>query len=144
MKTGIVIATACVILANSVVRAADDRGLTLIQTSDFASGDLFRAGETTLDLYGGLTLNANTINNISKEKGKDDGRLGAGAGLNYFFTRYLGVGGEGYSENTAHSLVDHASGNLFVRVPLGESGIAPYIFGGGGHIFDPLPATSAH
>ena len=62
--------------------------------------------------------------------------LGGGLGLNYFFTRNLGVGAEAYSENTTGTFIDNASGNLILRLPLGQCGFAPYIFGGGGHQFD--------
>jgi hypothetical protein len=57
-------------------------------------------------------------------------------GINYFITRYIGIGAEAYSENTTGTFIDNASANLILRLPLGESGFAPYAFGGGGHEFD--------
>jgi hypothetical protein len=101
------------------------------------SAHLFRAGETSLDLFGSLSVGQETIDNISKERVKDDGRLGAGAGINHFFTRHLGLGFDAYTENTQHSLVDNTSGNLIVRIPIDSIHLAPYAYGGAGYQFDP-------
>ena len=65
-------------------------------------------------------------------------QLGAGAGINYFITRNIGIGGDAYSENITGNFVDSASGRLILRVPLGQCGLAPYVFGGGGRNFDAL------
>jgi hypothetical protein len=145
MKKGIIIAGAVLSLTTLGLRAADDRGdKATIRYEEPTPSQRFRADELNVDLFGGLTVSEDVIDNISRQRVEDNGRLGAGAGATYFISRHVGIGGEGYSENTAHSLVDHASGSLVIRFPLGESGIAPYIFGGAGHIFDPLPATSGH
>ncbi len=64
--------------------------------------------------------------------------LGAGLGVNYFILRYVGVGGDLYTENTAHDLVDNASGNVIFRYPIGQTGLAPYVYGGGGYKWDPV------
>ena len=59
-------------------------------------------------------------------------------GLNAFFCRFIGIGGDVYTENTAHDLVDNASGNLIVRIPIDPIHLAPYVYGGGGYKFDPV------
>ncbi len=78
---------------------------------------------------------------------------GGGVGLNYFFARYIGISVEGnwwggarkgYDENTGRSstskrVVTHqVSGHLVLRYPVELSNFcfAPYIFGGGGGIWD--------
>lgn len=61
---------------------------------------------------------------------------GAGAGANFFFCRYLGIGGEFYTADVAGPWVASASGNLIARLPIPHTPIAPYVFGGGGHDFD--------
>ena len=38
--------------------------------------------------------------------------------------------------NTTGPFIDSASGNLIARLPIGNTGLAPYIFGGGGYEFD--------
>jgi len=104
---------------------------------DGRSGELFRANEPTLDLFGSLSINQETINHISGERVEDDGRLGLGLGGNYFFTRNIGLGADAYTENTQHSFVDNTSGNLIIRFPFDSVHLAPYVFGGGGYQFDP-------
>jgi hypothetical protein len=78
------------------------------------------------------------------------GSWGGGAGLNFFFTRMLGIGtdfnvsdhqgyfynyGGGGFYNGRHGntwAVDDWVGNIYVRFPLWNTGLAPYIYGGGG------------
>jgi hypothetical protein len=102
------------------------------------SNELFRADELSLDLFGSGSVGQQTLDELSGLRVSQDVRLGAGIGLNYFFTRNFGLSAEAYSENTSRSLVDNASTSLIGRFPLGESGFAPYVFGGGGRQFDPL------
>lgn len=104
------------------------------------STDLYRTGELSLDGFGTVSVGKYTIDHFSGNRIRQHGQLGAGLGLNYFFTRNLGISAEAYSENTTGSFVDNASGNLTLRLPLGQSGLAPYIFGGGGRQFDRLEA----
>jgi hypothetical protein len=96
----------------------------------------YRAQELSIDGFGTGSIGQETIDNLSSNTVKQNGRLGAGGGLNYFLTRCIGIGGDAYTENTADHFIDSASGNLIARLPLGETGVAPYIFGGGGHQFD--------
>jgi len=78
------------------------------------------------------------------ERGFDDSlhyfrhnvRYGAGAGGTFFFCRYLGIGGDFYTENSPGRFVAATSGNLVARYPIPHTCIAPYIYGGGGHQFD--------
>jgi len=98
--------------------------------------EYYRANELSLDGFGTASVGSYTINNPSSRRVRQNGQLGAGAGINYFVTRYVGVGGEMYSENTSGAFIDNASVNLLLRLPLGESGFAPYVLGGGGHQFD--------
>jgi len=99
-------------------------------------GDYYRANELSLDLFGTASLGKSSIQNISGATVDEDTEFGVGAGLSYFFTRNIGVGAEAYSENTTGSFIDSASANLIARFPLGQSGFAPYVFGGGGRQFD--------
>lgn len=98
--------------------------------------ELYRANEFSVDLFGTGSVGEETIEHVSGDRIHHDGRLGAGLGVNYFFTHHLGVGVEAYSENTAHNFVDNLTGNLLVRFPIGHSPFAPYVFGGGGYQFD--------
>ena len=111
------------------VRAAHD---------DDPDSPFYKASELSLDLFGTGSIGQSTINNLSGDRVEEDVRLGLGAGLNYFFTRHIGLGGEAYSENAGHSFIDSASLNLIGRLPLGTSGVAPYLFVGGGYQFDEI------
>ena len=83
---------------------------------------------------------------------KDHG-WGGGIGINYFFSRYVGIGAEGYwiyadhnsatpgnnfdghddnSKTTFHNL----GGSLIFRLPIDEMCLAPYAFIGGGAVLD--------
>jgi len=106
--------------------------------------DLYRANELSLEAFGGGTVNQYTIDHPSGDRVRHNGRLGAGAGGSYFFSEHFGIEGEAFTQNTAGHFVDQAGGSFVVRFPIADSGLAPYVFGGGGHLFDPLPGTFGH
>jgi len=97
--------------------------------------DTYRAGELSLDGFGTASLGEYTINHLSTDRVNDNTKLGAGLGANYFFTRNLGVGAEAYSQNDGGDFVNSATANALLRLPLGESGFAPYALAGGGYRF---------
>jgi hypothetical protein len=99
---------------------------------------MYRANELSLDVFGTGSVGRYTLKHLSGRRVREHGELGAGLGLNYFFCRYVGIGGDVYSENDTGALVDSASGNIIGRFPIGESGLAPYAFAGGGYQFDGL------
>ncbi|MEW6306036.1 MAG: hypothetical protein AB1705_21375 [Verrucomicrobiota bacterium] len=100
-----------------------------------AEGELYRAGEYSVDFFGSGTIGQTTIDNLTGSRIRRDVRLGAGMAFNYYVSRFVGLSAEGYSENLQHSLVDDASLNLIVRIPIG--GLAPYGIAGAGRQFDP-------
>lgn len=136
MNKGLLITgTLCLLVAGSALAAEGSRD---------AENDKYTAKETTVDLFGSASIGQQTINNFSGDTVSHDARLGAGAGVSYFVTRNVGLGAEAYSENTGHSFIDNASGSLIGRFPLGQSGFAPYVFGGAGHQFDPIELNYLH
>jgi len=124
-------------LWRTALAAAVGMGAGTVHAQGLASDPLFNAHETSLDLFGSVSIGQETINHISRERVEDNGRLGLGLGGNHFFTRNLGLGLDAYTENTQHSFVDNASANLIVRFPFDPIHLAPYVFGGGGRQFDP-------
>jgi Outer membrane protein beta-barrel domain len=99
----------------------------------------YRANELSLDAFGTAAIGEYTVEHLANQSlnsVRQNTQFGVGAGLNYFITRYIGIGAEAYSHNTTGIFIDSASANLLLRAPLGGSGIAPYIMGGGGHQFD--------
>jgi hypothetical protein len=99
-------------------------------------GEFYRAEEMSVDVFGTAALGKYTLENASDDRVRKDLKFGAGVGLSYFLTRNVGIGADAYSQNTSGVFVDSASANLIVRFPLGQSGFAPSIFGGGGREFE--------
>jgi len=54
---------------------------------------------------------------------------------NYFFTRYLGAGLQGYALG-ADDIIGQTAGNLIFRYPIPGTRVAPYGFAGGGVLFN--------
>ncbi|HTI71040.1 MAG TPA: outer membrane beta-barrel protein [Candidatus Limnocylindria bacterium] len=127
------VATLCSLSAISQTRAGGDSS-----ASAGTAGSWYKAEELSIDLFGSGSIGQQTIDHLSGSRVSDNVRLGVGAGVNYFITRYLGVGGEVYTENTDHYFVDSGSVNFIGRLPIGESGLAPYAFAGVGYQFDRL------
>ena len=114
------------------------------QGPNYDQGDLYRASELSLDGFGTASIGKYTIDHPSNARIRHNTRLGAGAGINNFFTRNIGISAEAYSENTSGTFIDNASANLTLRLPLGQSGFAPYAFGGGGRQFETLKNCLSH
>lgn len=126
-------ATILAVAATSVYGADT---MEVAQTRDNSSVDLYRPSELSVDAFGTASVGQYTIDHLSGHRIHHNTRLGLGAGANYFVTRYIGLGVDAYSENSKGSLVDSSEANVIGRLPLGQSGFAPYIFGGGGYQFD--------
>ena len=131
MKNTMIVGGTILMLAATSVLGQDNAA-----NNQSSQGDLYRASELSLDAFGSASLGKYTIDHPSEMRVRNNTRLGAGAGINYFITRNIGIGGDAYSENTTGAFVDSASGSLILRLPLCQSGFAPYIFGGGGYQFD--------
>jgi opacity protein-like surface antigen len=131
-----IIVIAALIVTAASLHAADDN----ISTNSDQQSEIYRANEFSLDAFGTASEGEYTFEHlasISPNTVKQDTKWGAGAGVNYFATHYLGIGAEGYwQDNSGQPFVNSASGNLMLRLPLGQSGFAPYALGGGGHQFD--------
>jgi len=113
--------------------SADD---AVAKNSDDTSLDYpkYRSQELSIDLFGSGSVGQETINHISGSRLRHDGLVGGGGGITYFFLRYLGVGGD-FDAEGRHHFFDSASGNIYARLPIANTGLAPYIYGGGGYQF---------
>ncbi len=107
---------------------------------------LYTANELSLDAFGLYTAGERGIEHIFETRITGNrGVWGGGVGVNYFFTRELGIGGEAdILANVPGNFVDQFNGSLILRFPLDPSGFAPYIFGGGGRVTNPLWAWEGH
>jgi hypothetical protein len=122
--------------SSTTTTASGSEAVTKDNSSQNEQPDLYRGNELSVDAFGTASLGQYTIEHPSNRAVRQDTKFGAGAGISYFITRYIGIGAEAYSENTTGTFIDSASANLMLRLPLGQSGFAPYILGGGGHQFD--------
>jgi len=87
--------------------------------------EMYRASEISLGAFGMGTVGERTLDHFNHHNISRHGRDGAGADLEYFFTKYIGIEAEAWSENTDHFFVDDVGGNLVFRIPIGNIGLAP-------------------
>ncbi|HKQ38592.1 MAG TPA: hypothetical protein VJ063_10980 [Verrucomicrobiae bacterium] len=100
---------------------------------DRNSDDKFKEPDVTLDLFG-------TWANQNRH-GNDD-RFGGGLGVTAYFVRYVGIGADTWIDEWKAPY--RANANLLLRVPIGQSGLAPYAIGGGGREWKYIPQWSLH
>ena len=104
----------------------------------------YTANELSLDLFGSYVHAEKKIENIFHQGIRHNGFWGGGVGLNYFFCRELGIGGDVNMPDDGFHLVDNVDGNLIARMPIANSGFAPYVYGGGGRQIDPAWEWEGH
>jgi len=131
-------AAGAAIAAETTVRYDTDNERTRVVERTDRNWMAYNANEVEFLFFGTGTVGEKTLRNLSRDRVERDGKLGLGAGLAYYFHRYVGIEGYAYSESTSDHFVDHVGGDLIVRIPLGQSGVAPYVLGGGGRQFDPV------
>jgi hypothetical protein len=105
------------------------------QTSVLAE-NVFPGNQLNLDLFGTYA---------SRDRfGLSSGNGGGGAGVDYFFTRYLGIGADSYLEEWRAPY--RADGSAILRLPLPDpvSHLAIYGIGGGGREFRYVPQYTWH
>ena len=100
-------------------------------------GELFLPNEFSLDAFGSYTTTGRRNFGELFTHNLRHGAFGGGLGLNYFFTKYVGIGGDVQMGDTGNRLVDSTSANLILRLPLDAAHLAPYVFAGGGLQIDP-------
>ncbi len=94
-----------------------------------APEELFRAGEIQIDASFAAMLGQ--FNNRSANG------LGGNLGINYFITRYIGIGidnslGGAVGSGSLGGVFDSLQGNLILRYPIDSLHLAPYALVGGG------------
>jgi Outer membrane protein beta-barrel domain len=134
MKNRMILGGATLMLAATTALADDNMNTHTGMRYD--QSQYYRPNEFDVEGFGTASIGKYTIDHLSNQRIRQNTRLGLGAGVSYFITRNFGIGGDAYSENTTGAFIDSASGNLILRFPLGQSGFAPYVYGGGGHQFD--------
>lgn len=110
----------------------------------YAPGDLYTANELSLDFFGSYLAGEHKIENIFHNTIRN-GFWGGGVGVNYFFLRNLGVSGDmEIPDRDPGHFVNNFDGSLVARFPIANSGLSPYVFGGGGRQSTPRWEFSGH
>jgi Outer membrane protein beta-barrel domain len=142
MKTKIIIAVAalCTLYSGKVMAAHlwEDPNVWWAGhfTYDTTTAQRYTAAELSFDAFGSYVAAERRFSKLF-ETNIRHGDWGGGVGLNYFFTRQIGISGDINIGDNGGKFVDQAMGALVARLPFDPSGWAPYIFGGGGRGFDP-------
>jgi hypothetical protein len=149
MKTTITIGAA-ILLTGVAAAQAQNQATTTYQPAStypgntpmnmgswFASdpNDIYRAYELSLDAFASVAGEGDGHDFYHGDYRHRDARGGGGGGLEYFFSRYAGIEVESFAMGNRSDTMSAVGGNLVLRWPIGETGFAPYIFGGGGDEF---------
>jgi hypothetical protein len=103
----------------------------------------FTANEFSVDLFGSFTAAENKLSEVFDTNIRH-GKWGGGGGINYFLTREIGLGGDVNIPDNDGNFVDSINASLIVRFPSETTGLAPYLFGGGGRQTEPVWTWTAH
>ena len=98
---------------------------------------LYNGNELSLDMFGSYLAGQRGIENMFDTNIRH-GTWGGGVGLNYFFCRFLGIGADINIPDDGGNFVNNINGSLIARLPIANTGLAPYLFGGGGRQTDPV------
>jgi len=109
----------------------------------YTSGSRYGGNELSLDLFGSYLANQRGIENLFKTNIRH-GLWGGGVGANYFPMCNFGIGGDINIPDDRGNFVNSVSGSLIARLPIADSGLAPYIFGGGGRQTQPAWEWTGH
>jgi hypothetical protein len=108
----------------------------MIPAASAVGGSLYKAKETTYDLFGSYIAAQESFSEAFNEYPKN-GAYGGGFGVTRFTSERFGIGSDIVMSANRGAFVDSTTANAYFRLPLGESGLAPYVFGGGGSAYDP-------
>lgn len=116
----------------------------------------FNDQEFQLDIFGAYS-DGNALDHAGPLQ---DHGWGGGIGINYFFTRNIGIGVDGIAlygrenrqqddngkqlDSQKHHTAYSATSSIIFRFPIDEACLAPYVFLGGGYTTDGDEWASAH
>jgi len=109
----------------------------------YNTSERYTANELSLDMFGSYLAGQRKIEDVFKTNIRH-GSWGGGVGLNYFFTRNIGIGGDILIPDDGGNFVNNMDGSLIARFPIANSGLAPYVYGGGGRQTDPVWQWTGH
>ncbi len=106
-------------------------------------GEVFLPNEFSFDAFGTYTSTRRSSVQDLFTRNLRHGTWGGGVGINYFFTKYIGISSDVSIGDNGNRFIDSAMGNLVLRLPIDPAHLAPYIFGGGGGVFEPSTEWAA-
>jgi opacity protein-like surface antigen len=128
-----ILSSTCAALLLGVSAFAGETVRTDYKHTETPAPPCFADREWQVDLFGAYAFSSSSQDNLF-----GDHAWGGGLGVNYFFSRYVGLGLEGTLLDPRHGrdVMGQAGLNLFVRFPNDTTCLAPYIFLGGGAVFN--------
>jgi hypothetical protein len=110
----------------------------------YKTGDLYSANELSLDFFGSYLAGERRAEDLFDTNIRH-GSWGGGVGLNYFITREIGIGGDfNIPDDNFGNFINNVDGSLIARLPISNTGLAPYVYGGGGRQTDPTWQWTGH
>jgi hypothetical protein len=110
----------------------------------YATADRYTANELSLDFFASYLAGERRIEDLFKTNIRH-GFWGGGVGVNYFFTRNIGIGADmNIPDDGGGNFISNVNGSLIARFPIMQSGLAPYVFGGGGRQTNPAWEWTGH
>jgi len=138
MKSALIPAIAALALATNAYAGQQVSSGASKQFKQPVESLCFNSGEWQFDLFG-TYVDGNSPEHAGPVR---DHGWGGGIGVNYFVSRFIGFGVEGYwldarengsvSSSTSRRTVHNATGSIIARYPSDTTCVAPYIFLGGG------------
>jgi len=107
------------------------------------AGPRYTSHELSLDAFANYTAAERKFSDLFDTDIRH-GTWGGGLGLNYFLTREIGIAADAHAFANGGNFVDYVSGSLVVRLPFEKTGLAPYVFGGGGRTTQPVWSWTGH
>jgi len=109
----------------------------------YNAADRYTANELSLDMFGSYIAGERRAEDLFKTNIRH-GTWGGGVGVNYFFTREIGIGGDINIPDDGGNFINNIDGSLIARLPIANTGLAPYLFGGGGRQTEPVWQWTGH
>src|SRR4051812_5972303 len=111
LKKIFIIAAAMVLVGVGGARAEHDYNWSMKDRFTYAhEGEVFMPHEFTFDAYGSYTTRPrNSVGQLFSHNIRH-GNFGGGAGLNYFFTKHIGIGADTIIGDNGGKFLDSVSG----------------------------------
>ncbi|HXI84296.1 MAG TPA: hypothetical protein VNL17_09440 [Verrucomicrobiae bacterium] len=131
-------AQTCAVADDGTVQSTQTTETTRVTKTEWVTTDYepFPSRQLTLDAFGTYATR--------NREGSSVNAGGGGLGLDYFLTRYVGIGADTYIEEWKWPYRVNGSGILRLPLPDQFSKLALYGFGGGGRQFKDIPQFTWH